>query len=376
MRVPGIIGLAAGIVILGALALTLPIGGQDDTAEPAPAPRPGGSEPAPPEGPARDALPVEVLQVLPRRLAERLATTGTLRANEQVDLVSEITGVVERIRFREGTRVRRGEVLIEIDDAELQAQRDRVRHRLRLAEIREERQRQLREQGVTSEQEYDIAFNEMNVMRAELRLVEAQLEKTAIRAPFDGVIGLRYVSAGSLLTPQTRIATMQDIDPVKIDFTLPEKYAAMIAPGSRVEFRVRGTERRHSAEVYAVEPRIDPETRSLLIRARTPNRNGALLPGAFADVSLTVGEVADALVVPSLAIIPELGGKKVFIVENGVARPRRVETGIRTDTEVQITSGLSPGDRVIVSAIQRLRPDLPVRALPAGRGAADGTAGP
>jgi len=315
----------------------------------------------PPPAPATAGpLRVDVLTVEPRTLSERLATTGTVRANESVDLVSEIAGVAQSIRFVEGQPVEAGELLVKIDDSELQAQRDRVLHRLRLAELREQRQRELREQGVVSEQEYDLVDSERNVLRAELRLIEATLAKTEIRAPFSGVVGLRYVSEGSLLSPQTRIATLQDLDPAKIDFTLPERYAGLVRPGGSIEFRVKGIDRAFRAEVYAVEPRISAETRSLIVRARTPNPRHALLPGAFADVSLVVNEVENALAVPSLAVVPELGGKKVFVVEDGLAQPRRVETGIRGETEVQITAGLEPGDRVIVSAIQRLQPGLPV----------------
>jgi len=311
-------------------------------------------------------LRVEIVRVAPRAIAERLATSGTVRANEQVDLLSEIAGVVKRIEFDEGTTVRRGQRLVKIEDDELQAQRERVVHRLSLAESREARQRELREQGVASEQDYDVASNELAVLRAELRLVDAQIEKTEIRAPFAGVVGLRYISEGSLLSPQTRIATLQDLASVKIDFTVPEQYAGRIRPGDDITFRIKGSDQDRQARVYATEPRINAETRSLTIRARSDNPGRALLPGSFADVALSVGEVPDALVVPSLAVVPELGGQKVFVVENGLAQPRPVQTGIRSETDVQIVSGLNPGDEVIVSAIQRLRAGLPVEPVPAG----------
>ncbi|HXV76958.1 MAG TPA: efflux RND transporter periplasmic adaptor subunit [Candidatus Polarisedimenticolaceae bacterium] len=358
MSVRSIVGLGAILVVVAGLAVPRLIDG-----------RAGGSRPAP-SAAAPTRLAVEVLEVEPRRMAERLATTGTVRANESVDLVSEIAGVVRTIHFDEGATVEQGELLVEIDDTELQAQRDRVLYRLRLAENREARQRELREQGVVSEQDYDVADNELNVLRADLRLIEAELAKAAIRAPFSGVVGLRYVSTGSLVSRDTLIATLQDLDPAKIDFTLPEKYAGRVGAGDPVEFRVRGSDRVHTARIYAVEPRIVAETRSLLLRATTANDERALLPGAFADVTLAVDEVADAIVVPSLAVVPELGGKKVFVVENGRAEARRVETGIRTDTEIQITAGLRPGERVIVSAIQRLEPGLPVDELPGATGAA------
>jgi membrane fusion protein (multidrug efflux system) len=353
MNLRTLVGIGAVAVAVGVLAIPRLL---HDRETPPPAPEP--SQPA--------RLAVEVLRLEPRRLAEQLSTTGTVRANESVDLVSEVAGVVREISFDEGATVVGGALLVKIDDTELQAQRDRVLSRLRLAESREARQRELREQGVVSEQEYDVADNELNVLRAELRLVEAELEKTEIRAPFSGVVGLRYVSEGSLVTRDTRIATLQDLDPAKIDFTLPEKYVGRVGTGDRVEFRVKGSDRVYVAEIYAVEPRIVSETRSLLLRATTPNPGRMLLPGAFADVTLAVAEVPDALVVPSLAVVPELGGKKVFVVEDGLAQPRRVETGIRTGSVVQITAGLEPGETVIVSAIQRLEPGLPVEPLPAG----------
>ena len=320
----------------------------------------------PPAGPADEprALRVAIEEVTPERLTERLSTTGTIRANEQVELVGEIAGKVEEILFREGSRVAAGQLLLKIDDTELQARRQREQHRLALAERRERQNKQLRDQGVISEDEYEVALNEANVLRSSLELIEAQLVKTEIRAPFSGVVGLRYVSAGSYLSPQKLIATLQDVDTVKVDFSVPEKYASRMRRGGEIAFRVKGDERTFKAEIYAVEPSVDADTRSLQLRARSLNPDRALVPGAFADVELVVAEIGDALTVPSIAVIPELGGKKVFVIEDGKAEARTVETGIRTDERVQITSGLGPGERVIVSAIQQLRAGLDVSADP------------
>lgn len=318
-----------------------------------------------------EPLRVEVVELVPRRLAQRLATTGTIRANERIEVTSQIAGRVERILFREGEAVAAGELLVEIDDAELAADRDRVVHQLELSRLREARQRELRELGVTSQQEYDFAASELSVLRAELALVEAQLEKTRIRAPFAGRVGLRRASLGAYLSPGATITTLQQLDPVKVDFTVPERYAGRVGPGDPVTFRVEGAERPFEGEVVALEPSVDPETRSLVVRALSANPRGELVPGSFADVELDIGEVSDALVVPAIAIIPELGGRKVFVVEEGEARPRSVATGIRTEDEVEITEGLLPGERVIVSAIQRLRAGLPVEVAAARGPAAD-----
>jgi len=172
------------------------------------------------------------------------------------------------------------------------------------------------------------------------------------------------VSRGAAITPQRPIATLQKLDTVKLEFTVPESYADRLQLGKSVRFRIKGSAQDHHGTIYAVEPNIDPETRSLRARARSANRDGRLLPGAFADVELAVREIPDALTVPAIAVIPELGSRKVYVVEDGQAVPRLIEIGIRTESEVQVTRGLSAGDRVIVSAIQRLRTGLPVHAVP------------
>jgi membrane fusion protein (multidrug efflux system) len=305
-------------------------------------------------------VPVQVVAVQPQTLTERLSTTGTVRANEKVDLVAEIAGKVAAIHFREGRRVSSGELLLEIDDTQLRAERERAAYRLSLAERSEARQRRLLDEGLISQEEYDFALNELNVLKAELELAEGRLVKTRIEAPFGGVIGLRAVSVGSYLTPQTRIATLQDVDPVKIDFSVPEKYTGDLVAGATMLFRTRGSDDAHTGTIVAVEPLVDPDTRSLTVRAQSPNPDGALVPGAFADVEIVVRRIEGALAVPNRAVIPELGGKKVYVYDDGEARPRPVETGLRTAELVEVTQGLEPGDRVIVTAIQRLRAGLEV----------------
>ena len=310
--------------------------------------------------PTKRTLRVETHRVEAGQLTERLATTGTVRANEEVELVSEISGKISSIHFEEGSRVTRGQLLLKIDDSELLAEQRRAIHRVELAERAEARQKQLLDDGVISSETYDVALGELNVLRAELQLIEAQLVKTEIRAPFSGVIGLRWVSPGSFLSSQTRIASLNDLDPVKLDFTVPERYSALMKVGDSISFAVEGFDRTFPGAIYAVEPSIDAATRSLRVRARCPNSDGALVPGAFANVDLVLRSVPDALTVPSIAVIPELGGKKVFVYEDGKAQPRQVETGVRSESAVQITNGLEPGDLVIVSGLLQMRPGLEV----------------
>jgi len=318
---------------------------------------------------ARDEAPpprVEVHVVVPERLAETLVTTGAIYADERVEVVSEIAGKIERILFEEGARVPAGALLVAMDDRELTAERERAAARLELAERRAERQKQLYADGLISDQDYDTAATEADALAAELRLIDARLAKTEIRAPFAGVVGLRRISEGAYVSPQTRVTTLIDTDPVKLEFAVPERYAADFGPGKTVEFRVAGVEGSRRAIVYAVEPSVDPATRTVPVRATSPNPGGVLLPGAFADVTLAVREVAAALTVPSIAVIPELGGKKVWVVENGAAQPRPVETGIRTGDRVEVTRGLAAGDRVIVTGLQLVRPGLEVEVEVAG----------
>lgn len=327
-----------------------------------------------------EPLGVDVQVVRTGTVVERIETTGTLRANESVDLTSETAGKITAIRFREGSRVAKGALLLQINDSELQAQRQRLQYRLQLARDRADRQERLLAQGGVSQEEYDATVNEVNVLESDLALVEAQVEKTKVRAPFGGTVGLRRVSEGSYLSPQTTITTLQDVNPIKVDLSVPEKYALQIGEGQPVAFTVRGSDRVFEGRVYAVEPQVDPNTRSLQLRARAANADGALRPGMFADVTVVLGTVDDALMVPTFAVLPELGTQRLFVFQNGQAQPRNVTLGVRTDSTVQITGGLAVGDTVITSGIQNLRAGLPVRvetverATPASEAPSDGDA--
>ncbi len=224
-------------------------------------------------------LQVRVHRVAPVELAERLSTIGTVRANESVEIVSEISGKIAAIHFEEGARVAMGALLLKIDDSELMAEKQRAVHRVELAERAEARQQQLLDDGVISSETYDVALGELNVLRAELQLIDAQQLKTEIRAPFGGVIGLRWVSPGSYLSSQTRIASLHDLDPVKLDFSVPERYSALMKIGDEITFTVEGSDRVFPGTVYAIEPSVDAASRSLRMRARCPNHDGLLLPG-------------------------------------------------------------------------------------------------
>ena len=322
---------------------------------------PAASAKAPTGGAARPgstgaaALQVTALKLTATSLAEIITATGSLRADEGVELQPEANGKVISINFNEGASVRKGDLLVKLNDAEPRATLQRTTYRMELATLKERRLAVLLETSSVNQQDYDAGLNELSVLRAEVAIVEAQLAKLEIRAPFDGVVGLRFVSEGSFVTPTTRVATLQRFDRLKVDFSIPEKYAARVRIGSPITFVVDGGDQSYKGEIYAIDPRIDAGTRTVLVRAICANPQKRLLPGAFANISFTLSEIPDALLVPSVAVIPGLSEKNVYIVREGKAVRRPVRIGVRTETSVQILEGLTAGDLVITSGIQQLR---------------------
>jgi membrane fusion protein (multidrug efflux system) len=292
------------------------------------------------------------------RLGDRVTSVGTVLPNERVDVRSEINGRVREIHFKEGGRVAKGDLLVKIDDSELLAQLSRAKSELAIAKKENERQEDLYAQKVTSQREYDSAINNLGVAQAEFELTEAQIRKTSIRAPFDGVVGLRSVSEGGYVTPASPITTLMQDRPVKIDFTVPERFAARVKKGDVVHFTVEGSTRVFDASVYALESIIDADTRTMGVRATSPNADGALVPGAFAEVEVLFPE-RDAVTVPSFALVPELRGQRVFLYRGGKALGVSVQTGLRTEDRVEITKGVTAGDTLITSAFSPSRPAHP-----------------
>jgi membrane fusion protein, multidrug efflux system len=322
----------------------------------------GSSEPPVGSGPrAPEAVPVVIHVAEPEALQEAVRTTGTLRANEEVQLVSEASGRVTRVLFQEGSLVRAGQLLVKINDADLVAQRQSVAQRLQLAETGEARRSRLLQVGGVSQEEVDQIRNEVGVLRAELQRIDAQIDRTELRAPFSGAIGLRSVSPGGFLSPQSPVAVLRQTDPIKLDFDVPERYAGRVRVGDGVAFRVEGSDQPHSAVVYALEPGIASETRTLRARARGSNPDGALRPGGFAQVELVLAEVEGAILVPTTALLPSAERTLVYRVVEGKAQPTPVRTGIRTADRVQILSGVEPGDSVVSSGLQMIRPGAAVR---------------
>jgi membrane fusion protein (multidrug efflux system) len=308
------------------------------------------------------ALRVDVYRVEAQPLTEEVAATGEVRAGERVELTASVAGRVQSIFFEEGSTVRRGAVLVKIEDSELKAQLQRAEVERKLAETRERRASRLLEEETISQETYDEASADLDSLAAEIDLIQARLDKTQMRAPFSGVIGLRRISEGAYVTPADPLATLQSLDPVKIDFSVPEKYAGRVRQGQEIVFTVAGSDQEHRGTIYALEPAVDSETRSLELRARSPNPDHSLVPGAFAKVRLVLDTQPDALLVPSLALVPELGRTTVFVLEEGVVRQREVSVGARLESQVEIVRGLEPGDLVLTSGLQQVQPGASVEA--------------
>jgi membrane fusion protein (multidrug efflux system) len=306
-------------------------------------------------------LPVVGMIATPRDFDNSIIASGTILASEEVELRSEVAGKVIHLPFREGARVKRGDLLLKINDADLRAQLLRARSRMNLATQREDRQKKLREINGVSADQYDEAVNELTASSAEVALLEAQVQKTEIRAPFDGIIGLRLVSEGSYISSTTLIARLQDMSFVKVDFSVPEKYAPQVRVGMEIAFTVEGTSEVFQGTVYAIEPKIDPATRSLRVRARSSNESGRILPGSYTKVRLVLQRQSDAILIPSQALMPDLDGQKVFVARDGTARLVRVEAGLRTENLVQIVSGIKPADTVLTTGLLQLREGSPIQ---------------
>ena len=307
-------------------------------------------------------LNVNGLVVRPQTLTDGITSVGSLLPDEEVDLSFETSGKIVAINFREGTPVTRGELLAKVNDKPLQAQLKRYEAQLKLAENRVFRQSTLLEKDAVSQEALEQARTELATLNADIDIVRQNIALTELRAPFDGIIGLRNVSEGAYASPDVVVAKLTKISPLKIDLIVPERYANQIRPGTPLSFTVEGRSETFHARVYATESKVDIATRTLAVRASFPNTGSRpLLPGRFVSVQIRMHDIPDAIAVPTEAIVPEMGVDKVYLYKSGKARAVEVRTGLRTDRSIQIIEGLHVGDTLITSGTLQLRTDLPVQ---------------
>lgn len=310
--------------------------------------------------PGRQVLNVIGYLIKPTSMSELINSTGTLRPDEEVELSFETSGKIVGINFTEGIRVKKGDLLAKINDKPLQAQLQKLQAQKKLAEEKEFRQRSLLDRDAISKESYDQIVTDLQTIEADINLIQARISETELRAPFDGMIGLRYLSEGSYATSSTKIARLVKISPIKVEFSISEKYADEIKIGYPVTFTMDGTNKIFEASVYAVEPKVDINTRLIVLRALFPNKNEELKPGRYTRVTLQLSQIDSTISIPSEALIPEMEGELVFIYKSGQAASVRVVTGLRTESKIQIVKGLKFGDTLLTSGILQLRHNLPV----------------
>ncbi len=310
--------------------------------------------------PASNALPAKAVLLKGEALINRVQVTGTVLPNEEVALSSEIGGMITQINFLEGQAVGKGALIAKINDSELLAQKERLEAQVKLYENREFRQKKLLEKGGVSQDEYEGVLAELNSLRAQVKEANAKLRKTNIIAPFSGVAGLREISLGSYVNPGTEIVRLVNLSILKIEFSVPEKYTSTLRSGQTIRVNNSSADEEYEGKIYAIEPKIDLETRTITARARIQNPNGRLKPGAFVTINILLDTYENALQIPSIALIQELEGKKVFVYQNGKAQAKQVKTGLRTEDKIQITEGLSLGDTVITTNLLNIRPNMDI----------------
>jgi membrane fusion protein (multidrug efflux system) len=295
------------------------------------------------------------------KLSNNISANGSVLAQDEVQLQPEISGRVTYLNIKEGAIVSKGTLLMKINDADLQAQLLKLKPQLKIAQSNLARLAELLKIKGVSQAEYDAADNVLNNINADMQLLKVQIDKTELRAPFSGKLGLRNISLGAYVSPSTVVVSLQNISQLKIDVAVPEKYAGVIQIGDNMQCNVAGIDNPFLAKVIAVEPHIDEMTRNITVRAMILNPTAKLLPGAYVKVQLKLKETPNAIMIPSSAVIPDDRATKIVIADSSKAKFVNVEIGVRTASEVQILSGINPGDTVLTSGLLQVKPGMPVK---------------
>lgn len=315
---------------------------------------------ATPQRSAKRVLNVNAMVIKKQRLTDDIAVRGRLMPDEEVDLSFETTGKITEINFTEGSLVQKGQLLAKVNDAPLQAQLKKLEAQLKLAEDRVFRQNALLAKDAVSKEAYEQVQTNLATLHADIELMKANIALTELRAPFDGIIGLRQVSEGAYASSTTVVAKLTKTAPLKLEFSVPERHASYIKKGAKVSFTIEGSLNTYNAQVYAAESKVETETNTLTVRALYPNNDRKLLPGRPASLRIQMHDIPDAIAISSEAVIPEMGMDKVYLYKSGKAQPVNITKGLRTDSQVQVLKGLNLGDTIIVSGTLQLRTGLDV----------------
>jgi len=308
----------------------------------------------------KQPLTVNALVLRTQPLVERFRSKGIILPDEEVDLSFEASGKITQILFEEGKSVRKGQLLAKVNDKPLLAELKKLESQLPLAKDRLYRQKSLLAKDAVSQEAFETVSTELDKLNADIELVKARINQTELKAPFDGVLGLRLVSEGAYATPQTIVTKLTKISPLKIEFSVNEKQANEIKIGTPISFSVESNTKTYNATVYALESKLDVKTLSLKARARYANSDGKLKAGHSATIDIKLREIKNAIVIPSISSIAEMGRDIVFVYKSGKARQVEIKKGIRTASSLQVLEGLNQGDTLIVSGVMQLRDDMSV----------------
>ena len=312
-------------------------------------------------GTKKQVLQVNAMILEPHSLTDVFRTKGQLLPDEEVDLSFETSGKITHIYFQEGTFVKKGTLLAKVNDQPLLAELKKLEAQVPLAKERVNRQRTLLDKDAVSQEAFQSVSTDLDKLLADIELVKSRIDQTELRAPFDGIIGLRWVSEGAFASTGTVVANLTKISPLKIEFSVNERHANHIKAGTKINFKIDGDESVYQANVYAIESRLDEKTLSLKTRALYPNPQGKLLPGRSASVEIVLRQIDNAIIVPGISTIAEMGRDLVYIYQNGKAKQIEVEKGLRTASAVQITKGLQAGDTLLSTGVMQLRDGLEVQ---------------
>ncbi|MEO6130558.1 MAG: efflux RND transporter periplasmic adaptor subunit [Saprospiraceae bacterium] len=309
------------------------------------------------------ALKVEGLIAVNQVLSANIEVPGTILAFESTEIHPEVSGRLVQLNIREGGNVSRGTLLAKLYDGDLRAQMNKLDVQLKIAEQTEKRQSELLKIQGISQQEYDLSLLQVQSLKADKDIILQDIRKTEIRAPFSGKLGLKKVSPGAYVTPTTVMTSINQVDKLKVQFNVPERYGPILKNGLSISFTVDGSSTNYTASILATEIEIDENTRSLAVRALVNRQDKMLIPGTFAKVKIVLGENAKALLIPNNAILPLGRKKQIYLFKSGKAVPIDIVTGVRDSTNIQVVSGLKLGDTVITSGILFLRPGIAVELL-------------
>lgn len=327
---------------------------------------PSAAAAAPAKGGPPPGVMVEAARVATVKLPNALTAVGSLRSDETVIVRPEIAGRIAQIQFKEGERVAKGSLLVKLDDSVQQADLDKARANLTLARTKFERSVDLRNKGFLSSQAQEEADNNLKVAQADAELMQARISKATIRAPFSGTIGLRLVSVGDYVKEGQDLVNLESLDPLKVDFRVPELALSQVKDGQSLQIALDALpDKVYDGRIVAINPLLDANGRSIVIRAQVPNRDGALRPGMFARVRLFTSGLKDTLVVPEESLFPIGDDKFVYKVVEGKAARQKIEIGARREGRVEVLNGLAPEDVVVTAGVFKLRDGVAVKVVAA-----------